>query len=256
MGRVVISHIDQVSVVDFPSIAGISCSGHIETRAVIADASRPLLLWKHDLKSATELEINEPTVDHGFFVFDGNVEFDDQIVEKGGFISAEHLGRTTIYAGDEGASLLHFHRPDDHVIKPERAGGHIHMVDWRGILPVQYPHHGSTGVLLTDPNCQTCELWLHRVDYDRALPQKGSRHYHTSDEIIFILGGAMVIGNRTLKAGTALGIDANTHYGFGVSEGGLSFLNFRPGHSYYVKLEPEPSAPLDEKENWLTAMPL
>ncbi|ALJ16380.1 cupin domain-containing protein [Sphingopyxis macrogoltabida] len=53
-------------------------------------------------------------------------------------------------------------------------------------------------------------------------------HSHEEDEIIYILAGEMIVGNRTLKRGTSLFIAANTLYGFQSGPEGLQFLNFRP----------------------------
>src|SRR6202011_3971793 len=65
------------------------------------------------------------------------------------------------------------------------------------------------------------------------------RHLHTEDEIIVIHKGAMAIGRRSLGPGTALAIDANTVYSFGVPQEGLEFLNFRTSEPFYVKVGPK-----------------
>ena len=78
-----------------------------------------------------------------------------------------------------------------------------------------------------------------------------ARHYHTEDEIIVVRGGNMLLGKRTLNAGTAVAIDAETIYTFGVAEEGLTFLNFRTRDPHFVTVGPknEPlHAPIREKD--------
>ena len=53
-------------------------------------------------------------------------------------------------------------------------------------------------------------------------------HSHPEDEIIYILGGEMILGKRSLKKGSSLFIAANTLYGFTAGPEGVQFLNFRP----------------------------
>jgi quercetin dioxygenase-like cupin family protein len=53
-------------------------------------------------------------------------------------------------------------------------------------------------------------------------------HAHSEDEIIYVLEGDIVFGNRSFPAGTAIYVPANTLYGFHAGEQGLRFLNFGP----------------------------
>jgi quercetin dioxygenase-like cupin family protein len=53
-------------------------------------------------------------------------------------------------------------------------------------------------------------------------------HAHDTDEIIYVVGGAMRVGKRTLKPGSSLFIAGETFYSFEASPDGLHFLNFRP----------------------------
>jgi quercetin dioxygenase-like cupin family protein len=53
-------------------------------------------------------------------------------------------------------------------------------------------------------------------------------HAHTEDEIIYILGGTILVGARTLGAGDALYVAKDTLYGFKTGPDGCTFLNFRP----------------------------
>lgn len=53
-------------------------------------------------------------------------------------------------------------------------------------------------------------------------------HAHVESEIIYILGGTMVLGNRSLTAGSSVFVRGGTLYGFRAGEDGLHMLNFRP----------------------------
>jgi mannose-6-phosphate isomerase-like protein (cupin superfamily) len=53
-------------------------------------------------------------------------------------------------------------------------------------------------------------------------------HCHEEDEIMYILDGEMILGNRSLRRGGSMFIAAQTMYGFKAGPEGVSFLNFRP----------------------------
>jgi quercetin dioxygenase-like cupin family protein len=250
VGRVVIRNVSEARSVAFPAINGISGQGPVTTTAVIGDDERPIHLWKHDMQPGAEVRFTKPAFDHLFYVLDGKVDIDGQTADAGSAIGAEHRCSGIMRAKSGTASLLHFHRPDDHPEHPTRAGGHVHVIGKEGILRSDRPEYGVKGVLWADSDCPTCHMWLHGTDLATPRGQKGSLHYHTSDEIIFILSGEMVIGRRRLKPGTALAIDADTRYGFGVGEPGLSFVNFRPRDSFVVLVESGDGKPQNELDSW------
>lgn len=53
-------------------------------------------------------------------------------------------------------------------------------------------------------------------------------HAHEHDEIIYVLEGAMRLGNRLVGPGSSLFVAAHTLYSFGAGPSGLRMLNFRP----------------------------
>jgi quercetin dioxygenase-like cupin family protein len=53
-------------------------------------------------------------------------------------------------------------------------------------------------------------------------------HAHQHDEIIYVVGGTMRVGQRTLKPGSSLFVAGETFYSFEAGPDGLHFLNFRP----------------------------
>ena len=112
----------------------------------------------------------------------------------------------------------------------------MHVIPLGRNAQCYHPEVGYKGTLFAGSNCPICEVWLHKSEFP-AHDQEGSLHYHMVDEIIVVVGGEMRVGNRKLRPGTALAIDANTHYGLGVGEEGLSFINFRSSEALTVMLE-------------------
>lgn len=97
-----------------------------------------------------------------------------------------------------------------------------------------------------DSACPTCELWLHRSDL--MAPRQTPRHYHSQPEIIMVLDGELLLGRRTLLAGSALAIDSDTIYAFGVGNAGLQFINFRACESLSVSVDPK-NEPLEVRSD-------
>ena len=64
-------------------------------------------------------------------------------------------------------------------------------------------------------------------------------HSHDEDEIIYVLGGAMRINNRTVGPGACLTIPGGVFYGFHAGPDGLTILNFRPRTDTTFNLPPE-----------------
>jgi quercetin dioxygenase-like cupin family protein len=64
-------------------------------------------------------------------------------------------------------------------------------------------------------------------------------HAHVHDEIIYVVAGSMVLGNRVLEPGSSVFIAGKTLYSFRAGPDGLHFVNFRPqsGAGYLSKDE-------------------
>lgn len=67
---------------------------------------------------------------------------------------------------------------------------------------------------------------LFRVRHDPGVVT--DIHAHDEDEIIYVMEGEMIVGNRVLKPGSSVYVAGNTLYGFKAGPNGLTFLNFRP----------------------------
>jgi quercetin dioxygenase-like cupin family protein len=55
-------------------------------------------------------------------------------------------------------------------------------------------------------------------------------HAHEADEIIYVVEGELLLGNRSLGTGSSVHIPGNTLYAFRSGPAGLRFLNFRGHH--------------------------
>jgi quercetin dioxygenase-like cupin family protein len=53
-------------------------------------------------------------------------------------------------------------------------------------------------------------------------------HAHLEDEIVYVVGGELIMGQRTLGPGSSVYIPGNTLYSFIAGQNGVSFINFRP----------------------------
>ena len=80
--------------------------------------------------------------------------------------------------------------------------------------------------------------------FEVKLPARAKQrvHAHHHDEIIYVVGGEMRVGNRTLKPGSSMFIAGETFYSFEAGPDGLHFLNFRPCKDISYIL-PEPAKP-------------
>ena len=249
MGHVSIVSVDEVGPQAFPDLTGITSQGNVQSRAIITGLERPLWLWMHELMPGASIRWDTPDVGHVLHVWKGGVTADGQASGSDAVICIEHKAHAVIEAGDYGATLLHYHRRIPHPTQGSRPGGHVHVSGKDGLLKVRNEEYDVTTTFWLDSRCPNCELWLHKSDIVNPRPQS-LPHFHPEDEIIFVVKGGMIVGRRILKPGTALAVDANTTYAFGVDKGGLAFTNFRPTEPHFVMMSRDgpKHAPYNERE--------
>ncbi len=236
MGRVIVVTVDDVSTAAFPTLPGLAARGKVASKGVFATPDRPLWLWMHEMDAGSEIQFQQPPVGHVLYVWKGSISVNQKSLEEQSAVCVEHQGAARILAGNSGATVLHYHSQKPHPTQGSRAGGQVHIVGKDGIHKVtDDSYYDTTTTVWMDSACPTCHLWFHQSQYETAYPQSHS-HYHSEDEIIFVVQGGLVFGRRILKPGTALGIDAGTVYGFGVDQGGLAFINFRPVEPHFVMM--------------------
>ncbi len=236
MANVKIRKMEDAEPGAFPAIVGVTSSGAISTRAVVAGEDRPITTYVHELPAGATISWSGPRRAHALYLWHGTASADGTAIPTDGMLLVEHGATATLTAGPDGATLVHYQQREDHPSTPSRAGGHVHITGPDGI------HRGGhrtelLNTLLADSTCPHCEIWLHRTTFfPRADTLNIPTHFHTEDEVIFVLSGKMMVGTRTLEPGTALAIDANTTYGFRAPPEGLNFINFRPETPYIVMM--------------------
>ncbi len=234
MGRVAIKPLKDAASGQFPASGGLSCSGEATVRDLITEADQSIHLRVYDLSPGACIVVQHPQTGHAFYLWEGGASANGQSLAAGGAVITEHGGVAEIVADAAGATIAHFQRNPAFPEIPAKAGGHVHVVPSEGIFPCPVSASDAEYVIWADSHCPTCDLWLHQTHMPRPTTQ-GGHHYHTEDEVLFLVGGGMRLGNRTLPPGTALAISANTIYGFGVPEGGTRFINFRCSESFVVR---------------------
>lgn len=215
---------------DFPEISGIMSAGVIKSRGIVNKEDCPIHLWEHELGSLSSLSIEGSPSDHTFFICSGTVVANGQPIYPQSVVIVEHGAALKMMAPGPAAVVLHWRRSEIGPHRHLKDGGHVHIIGPEGL----YEFKADRAVRIwADSDCPTCETWLH---CSRPFPPGSAEvpHYHTADEIIYILGGSALIGRQELGPGTAIAIDAHTTYKFQAGAGGLQFLNFAASEPSYV----------------------
>ncbi len=191
----------------------------------------PIHLHLHDLAAGEPLAFAPLPVERLAYVQQGVVAVGGTRLPQGSVIVVERGAEATVQAV-EAAALLLFQGalPSAH----PRPGGHVHLLP--GDRAPRVPDLGASGVsgaIFANGQCPTCEVWLHENRFPAgtappANPEAGV-HSHEEDEIIFVTGGGMLLGNRRVGPGTGIAIAAHTMYSFQPAPEGLTFINFRAG---------------------------
>ncbi len=228
-----------------------SSRGLIESRAYLGKASDPIHLQYHCASPGAEMSISGDPADRLMYVWKGSIQAGGATLAPGSSAIVEFGASLDLTASAEGATLLVFNvserRPGD------RKGGHVHLLPSETV-PRTASLHGSAGIgggLHADAACPTCSVWLHEQVYQMA-DKETALHSHSEDEVIFVTGGAIRLGQRVYGPGVALAIAANVKYGFHSGPGGLKFINFRGASPTYTLADG--SMVLDEAELWRSAL--
>ena len=254
MVSIVVAKSDETLEASFPSYKGMTFRGPVQTKSVVTESGRPLILWQHVLQPHGEIRWNKPDVSHLVYVKDGVADATGQQLAKDGMLLVAHGAETMLRAGDKPLTLLHFHQPAD-VADPKRTGGCVHVVNKKQAQRYTYDDpEGETkhteGVVFANASCPSCGVWFHESVFPGGVTV--ARHSHTEDEIIYVLDGCLKLGRQDLTAGGALAVDANTMYTFKTGADGLRFVNFRPSEPYTVLPTPDGgrTAPMNERQ-WM-----
>ena len=155
MGQVNIAHVDECQTGAFPELTGLTALGEIGSRGVYAKPDRPLWLWMHELASGAQIRFAQPPLAHLLYVWKGELAADGVSVGAEGVVCVEHLGTTTVTAGQSGATLLHYHSQGPDPTREARPGGGVHVLGCDGIRKVRDDTYYETTTTESDDsgNC-------------------------------------------------------------------------------------------------------
>ena len=249
MGKVVIQGVQDAAIGHFPVAAGLSSTGAVKVLDLVTAADQSIHLRVYEMAPGARIDIQHAATGHALYVWDGSASAEGTHLASGGALIVEHGGSASLEAGPSGTKVAHFQRNPAFAPVDTKAGGHVHVVPPEGIFNCPVSASDAAYVIWADSSCPTCDLWLHQTHMPRPTNQ-GGHHFHSEDEMVFLVGGSMKLGNRTLQPGTALAISANTIYGFGVPQGGTRFINFRCRESFVVRTKNAKPihAPINERE--------
>lgn len=234
MGRVAIKTLKDAASEPFPVSQGLSCEGAVAARGLVTEADQSLHLRLYELQAGARIRVQRPATGHAFYLWEGTLDVDGESLAAAGAVIAEHGSSAVLTAGTGGATLAHFQHNPAFPETFDKAGGHVHVIPPEGIFNCPVSASDAAYVIWADASCPTCDLWLHETHMPRPTNQ-GGHHFHTEDEILFVVGGGVRLGTRTYAPGTAIAITANTIYGFGVPDEGTRFINFRCRESFVVR---------------------
>ncbi|MGE3690415.1 MAG: hypothetical protein AB7F98_03430 [Novosphingobium sp.] len=211
---------------------GLSGTGHAE--AYLAGDKDPIHTWLHRLGKGERLTVGPMANDCLGYVWEGEVVAGGVRLGAGSSLIAEHGQSIAIEgAGDGDAVVLTFRGAGQ--ASHARAGGHVHLLPAERVPgAADLSGHGVGGNMHSDGQCETCSVWLHENHFGPAEPlppEQAARgvHSHSEDEVIFIIRGAIRLGQKLFPAGTAVAIAADTMYSIAPGPEGMSFINFRAG---------------------------
>jgi hypothetical protein len=221
-------------------------AGHDATGVVASRRLQPAgySLWvcASELLDGGEIRWNGDRAEEAVYVSSGALEVEGRecpadgavILEAGVRASVRALGPTEIvHFGPQDLGV-----PSGGEYGPPSASDHgIHVVGPSGRFS-SGRREGSFARWYADSTCPTCRLCL--IQVERTSARLGPAHHHSQDEIIFVLGGAVALGDRWLEAGSALFISRDARYRIRTGEAGYRFLNYRRDLSCQIYDPDEP----------------
>jgi hypothetical protein len=231
MAKVSLKTIDKAPRSDPPT----GSSGAIETRALFDRAADPIHAHAHALAAGATLRIDGKPSDHVVYVWKGAVEAKGAVLDTGSSIVAEHGTAVDVTAGADGATLIEFGTAGRSA--EAGAGGHLHLLPSDRVPRIETTAGLNIGsAIFADSHCPTCRVWLHETEF-RNPDEPVDVHSHSEDEVIFVTGGSIRLGNAVHGPGAALFVAADTNYGFSTGPDGLTFVNFRPSSPTYTSAD-------------------
>lgn len=221
MAKIQIKQLSDIESVASPP-PGLMTTGSVKTSPMIEKNSISIGLYYLELEAGAKVTCDRPVSDLCLYVLEGEFEANEEVIGDGGCIIAEHGVTATLCSPDGGLCAVFVDY--DPVGK---AGSNLHYIDSSAVPRAERtPDFEEIGsCLIADSRCPTCNLWLHGNSYREGF--KVGLHSHSEDEIILVISGEIVFGNRRHGPHTAIAIGRDTIYSFTAGAGGMSFVNFR-----------------------------
>jgi len=187
-------------------------------------------LWalRARLGPGSTLAWSAPHGDEAVYVAEGSIAAGDRVCPAGGAVVVEAGTDARVTAAD-GASVLHFgpwdaEPPGDGRYGPPAPGPRqVHVIGPGGTYAAVEP--GRDTRMFVDSSCDTCRITLFFTGRDSEYVS--SRHSHSADELMVLVGGEVRFGSRRLQAGDAVAVAGGYRYGFRSGPKGFAFLNYR-----------------------------
>ena len=251
MAKVSIAEVAKAPVVSTPD----EFAGSNETRALFKAGKDPIQAHLNRLEPGGAMRIGPTDHDTITYVWEGSVQVAGESLAAGSSFIVERGASADIEAGGEAAQLLTF--SGNGATKPS-PGGHAHLLP-RARVPFanDLGHSGVAGGMHANAEPPS-SLWLHENAFpppEQVAPfdAEAGVHCHTEDEVIFVVAGDIRLGTKLYGPGTAIGIAANTYYGFTPGPSGLKFINFRPGLPSEIRMRD--GRTMDEIAFWHDRLP-
>jgi quercetin dioxygenase-like cupin family protein len=188
-------------------------------------------LWQVSgvLDSGAEIQWRQPHGDEALYVIEGSLEVGSEVCRAGGVVILESGVKATLRAR-EAARVAHFgpaepaEAMDGMFGSPERHGRAVHILDPTEARRLRFTNGLPVTVhMFADSTCSRCRITLFRID---SGPRGSESHFHSEDEIIHMLEGAIQVGPLLISSGMSIAIPAGRRYGFR-TQGPYAFLNYR-----------------------------
>jgi hypothetical protein len=221
--------------------AGHDAEGVVESRR-LQPPGYSLWVCTSELQTDGEILWRGDRAEEAVYVQSGSIEIDGRECPIGGAVILESRVHARMRALRP-TELVHFGPRDLDVPSggeygpPSPEGHGVHVVGPGGRF-CSGGREASFARWYADSTCATCRLCL--IQVERTSPRLGPGHHHSEDEIIFVIGGAVGLGDRWLEAGSALFISRDARYRIRTGEAGYRFLNYRRDLSYQVYDPDEP----------------
>ncbi len=231
--------------------SGSASGSGIETRAYFEENRAPIHLHRHRMCEGAHLTVRGESSDCLIYVLDGSANADGSVLRARSSAIVEMGGQLGVQACAGGSTLLVFSATRRAEGRESR--GLVHLLPTEAVprTAAFFDTEGVAAGIHADAQCPSCCVWLHEQGYsegDKNTPV----HSHSEDEIIYVIGGSIRLGNRLYGPGTALFVAANAKYGFNTGPDGLEFINFRGSSPSFTS--GDGATVLDEAKLWRSGL--